>query len=1051
MKKTINTNLKTPERVKKMCSCLGIVFFLSLLTNCVFAQTVTGTVLDENEQPLIGATVVEVGDNSNGTITDVEGNFSIDVPSDAELRISFVGYQTSTFAVSSLDGNPLILTSSNSLDEVVVTALGITREKASLTYSVQEVGGSTLVQARENNLANAFSGKVSGLQVVRGSNGPASSSKLVLRGMSSLTNDNQPLIVVDGIPMDNFVGASNNDFWNASLDMGSGLGDLNPEDIESISVLKGGAAAALYGSRAGNGVILVTTKKGKTNQGLGITFSSTYGAQSLFMEPEYQTAFGRGSEGIYDPESNTTSSWGPTIEGQTVTSWDGSSEQYAVHDNLNNYLRAGKNWNNSLSFSQRVSDATSIYSSVSLLDDESMLPGADYSRLNVTSRGISNFGANKNWTTDLKIQYINSEANNRPINGHPTSVRNTAAAVYLMPRTVDITDFEPATNEEGNMYWYTTTNALNPYWGVRYNLNDDKRDRFMLSGNVSNQITDWLTAKITGGADLYTTNTEGKVYNGGPVNSGFNVGKNTFIEKNFTGMLTATKDNLLGEFGASFMLGGNLMHRKGDGLSASTSGLEVPNFFTIGNSVGNPSVGNWFNQQKINSAFGQVQLNYGQFFFVDLTGRNDWSSTLSEDNRSFFYPSVSTSFLFSDLMDRNGNLPNWLDMGKLRFSYAEVGNSLGPYELYNSYRIGQSPNGVTTASTNSVLFNSDIQNELIKTLEIGAEARFFDNRLGFDFTWYKSNAINQLINLPLNPLSGYSAFKANAGDIQNKGIELMLDAEIIRNDDFGWSTNVNLAQNENLIVDLTDDVNQITFLSLDNMAIVAAKGEEYGQIWGSKYARVEDQNSPYFGQKIVDADGLPLAAEGRHLLGDQNPDAIIGWTNTFNYKGLSLGVLLDSRLGGKMFSGTNHQLKSLGLLDETAVNNREDFVVEGVMIDDDGNFVENTTAVSPQLYWGTISGRSGNLGINEENVFDATTIRIRNLFLNYNVPGDLAEQLRMQNLKLGVSVNNLVMLDSHLNGIDPESVYATGTNAFGYEGLSAPTSRTVFFNISAGF
>ena len=1031
---------------------LSLLCMLLFSAICTFGQqTLTGSVTDENGDPLIGATVVEVGNTSNGAITDMNGNFTIAVDSEAEVQISYVGHETTVFSSASIGEEPLALPSSNTLDEVVVTALGITREKASLTYSVQEVGGSTLVQARENNLANAFSGKVSGLQVVRGSNGPASSSKLVLRGMSSLTNDNQPLIVVDGIPMDNFVGADNNDFWNASLDMGSGLGDLNPEDIESISVLKGGAAAALYGSRAGNGVILVTTKKGKATQGLGINFSSTYGAQSLFMEPEYQTSFGRGSQGIYDPESNTTSSWGPAIEGQSVTSWDGSSTAFVDNDNLDNYLRTGESWNNSLSFSQRLGESSSLYSSVSMLDDKSMLPGADYSRLNITTRGISSFGQDKSWTTDLKVQYINSEAQNRPINGHPSSVRNTAAAVFLMPRTVDIAEFKDATDEDGNMYWYTTTNALNPYWGVNYNLNNDKRDRFMLSGNVSNQITDWLTAKITGGADLYTTNTEGKVHNGGPVNATFSVGKNTFTEKNFSGMLTATQDNWIGNFGASMMLGGNLMHRKGDGVSASTSGLEVPNFFSIGNSVGTPNVNNWFNQQKINSLYGQVQLNYDQFFFVDVTGRNDWSSTLSEENRSFFYPSVSSSFLFSDLMQKNNSLPEWLDLGKIRFSYAEVGNSLGPYELYNSYWIGQNPLGITTAGTNNVLFNPDIQNELIKTIEVGAEGRFFENRLGVDFTWYKSNAINQLINLPLNPLSGYSAFKANAGDIQNKGIELMLDANIVRTENFNWSTNVNLAQNENLIVDLTDDVNQITFLSLDNMAVVAVKGEEYGQIWGSKYMRVEDEGSPFYGQKVLDADGLPLAAEGRHLLGDQNPDAVIGWTNTFNYKGFTLGALLDSRIGGNIFSGTNHQLKSLGLLNETAMNGREDFIVEGVVMDDNGNYTENTTPVSPQLYWQAISGRSGNLGINEENVYDATTIRIRNLYLNYNAPKSFAEKVKMQNLKLGVSVNNLVMLDSNLNGIDPESVYATGTNAFGYESLSSPTSTTVFFNIATGF
>lgn len=1019
-------------------------------------RTVTGTITDATDgMPLPGVSVVERG-TTNGTSTDFDGEFSIITGPNATLVFTMVGYLPQEFLVGeNSEINVSMGADVASLEEVVVTALGIRREKKSLGYALQEVGGESLVESRENNLSNALSGKVAGLQVVRGSNGPASSSKIVLRGNNSLTGDNQPLIVVDGIPMDNFTGAANNDFWNPSPDMGNGLGDLNPENIESMSVLKGASAAALYGSRAGNGVILITTKSGKAQEGLGITYSATLGIETIFTSPEMQDSFGQGSEGIYSPES--TLSWGPRIEGQRVENWNGEQVELAAYDNVDNFFKTGINTQHSLSFQQQL-NATSVYSSITYLDDDSKIPGSTLNRTNLLTRAISNFGPEEKWTTDFKVQYINSQARNRPFNGVNSS--NAFNTMYLLPRSLDVEDFSAATDEFGNHFWYIpASNALNPYWGSRFNTNEDSRDRFLLNGSLKYAFTDWLQAEVRGGSDQYTTNTESRVYSGSPLTptGRFSMGKNTFMENNFSALVTASKDDLFGNFGVAASVGGNLMHQKSSSLSGNAGELEVPNLFMLNNGIGNPTITEGSTERKINSVYGTFQLNYNGFWFVDVTGRNDWSSTLSEDNRSFFYPSVSSSLVFTDMIKQaNGNLPGWVTYGKIRGSYAEVGNDLRPYQLYNSYVIGNDPNGNTTAGRNTVLFNPDVKSELIKSWEAGFEARLFDNRIGLDFSWYQSNATRQLIDIPLNPLSGYNARKVNAGDIENRGIELMVNGRILDNPEgLNWDMNINYSRNENIVNELTDDVETYALGGFDNVSILAVAGQPYGEIWGTKYRRVEDESSQYFGELILDANGMPLATTERYRLGNQQPDALLGWTNTFRYKDLSFSFLIDARFGGEIFSGTNLAMQRAGTAAVTVLNGeREEFVVDGVVdVTPEGGtspvYQENTTLVTHQNYWN--ASASTNLGITEANIYDASNIRLRNVQLNYNLPSSWINGLALQRAQIGVSANNVWMIDSHMNGIDPESVYATGTNAVGFENAASPTSRSYFFNVSLSF
>lgn len=1018
------------------------------------AQTVSGTITDATDgTPLPGVNVLIKG-TKIGVSSDFDGKYSIDVKSNnVILEFSFLGFITQDVPLNGKSViNVNLVQSTVSLNEVVVTALGIKREKKSLGYAVQEVDGESLVQSRETNIANAISGKVSGVQVVRSSNGPASSSKIILRGNNSLTGDNQPLIVVDGVPMDNFTGAANNDYWNPSQDMGNGLGDLNPENIESMSVLKGASAAALYGSRAGNGVILITTKSGKAKKGLGITYSTTVGFESVGSTPEIQSLYGQGENGLYNEVSG--SSWGPKIEGQQVTNWNDQQVALQAYDNLDTYFKTGINQTHTVSFQQQVSDATSLFSSATYLNDASKIPGAKLERVNLLTRAVSKFGENKKWTTDVKVQYINSKADNRPLNG--SNISNGFATMYMLPRSVNVADFKSGSDEFGNMIWYVPSNSMNPYWGSKYNLSSDSRDRFLLNGNLKYEFTDWLRGEIKAGADLYTTSTESKLYAGSPLsNTGrFSLGKNIFSEKNYSALLIASQDNIFGKFGGSLTLGGNLMSQNASGLRSSSGELEVPNLFSLNNGKDKPTIEESFSERKMNSLYGSMQINYDGYLYLDFTGRNDWSSTLIKENRSFFYPSVSTSIVFTEMIKKQGgNLPEWLNFGKVRASYAAVGNDLDPYKLYNSYSIGKDPNGNTTASSGSVKFNSDVKSELIKSVEFGFDGRFFSNRLAMDFSWYKSNATNQLIELPLDPLSGYNSEIVNAGDIQNKGLELMLNGKILDNPEgLTWEMNLNYSKNENSIVKLTDEVSKYSLGGFDNVSVFATAGGGYGEVWGTKYQRVEDIANPNFGAIIVDGNGLPLATSEIFKLGNQQPDALIGYSNTFTYKNVSFSFLIDARLGGEIYSGTNRALQNSGNAAATVVNgSREDFIVDGVVSDGSGGYVANTVEVSPQIYWNTIALRSGNLGITEANMYDASNVRLRNISLNYALPTKWLKNTGIQNAKAGVSANNVWLMSSHLNGVDPESVYATATNAVGFENLSSPTSSTVFLNLSLSF
>ena len=1014
--------------------------------------TVKGTVKDHTGEPVIGAGVVVKGP-TRGTSTDIDGNYSISCARDAVLEFSFIGMETQNIPVAGNRTIDVVLQpDSEFLTESVVTALGITREKKTLGYAIQDVGGATLLDAHEANLANALTGKVAGVEIIRSSNGPGASSRIVLRGNNSLTSLNQPLIVVDGVPMDNFVGASNNDFWNPSADMGSGLQDINPEDVESMTVLKGASAAALYGSRAGNGVILITTKKGRQTPGLGITINGTVAFTSEFTRPAMQNKYGQGTLG----EFNNTSplSWGPEITGQTVTKWDDTSAPLQAFDNVKGFFGTGITDTENVTFSQQYGK-TGIYASYTRTNDQSMVPGATLNRNNMMLRGTSTFGKNDRWHFDAKIQYIRIQANNRPISGSNVNA-NYMLKMYTMPISVDIRDFKDAVDKNGEMFFFGPTDRMgsNPWWYAKYSTNQDVRNRFLMNASLGYDFTKWLSLELKAGTDMYFTETENKFYAGnkiaGSATGSYGMGESRFYENNFSFLLKAQQDNIFGDFGASATLGGNLMDRENRGLSSSQSPLLIPNLFDVNNGTNKPGVSESYSHRKMNSLYGSAQINYGGWIFLDATLRNDWTSTLAPQNRSYLYPSVSLAWVITDMIGKYSTLPGWLSFAKARVSYAEVGNDMGPYQLYNIYTMGTDNYGNPIVNSQGTLYDANVKNELIKSWEAGLDIRFFDSRVGLDISWYKTNATNQLINLPISAIA-YSSKKVNAGNIQNSGWEAVLNVEPIRTRDFLWRSTVNFSANKNKILELADGVEEYSLGGYDNLRIVAKVGGDYGDIYGTKYARVEDENSEHYGKLILNGDGLPTAASGSHYLGNQNPVAQLGWINSFTWKNLTASFQIDARLGGKMFSGTLGTMENAGTAAWT-VDGRDKMVVDGVQKDGD-NYVVNTKETTAEKYWQQISGRAGgNLGISEENLYDATNVRLRNVSIAYSLPKNLlAGQNLFQSVKVGFSCTNVLMLYSKMRGLDPESIFATSTNAIGFEYGAAPTSRAFVFNVSFGF
>jgi TonB-linked SusC/RagA family outer membrane protein len=1016
---------------------LKLTLFLLFVSVSAFAQQqVTGKVTSSADgSPIPGVSVLVKGSTA-GTTTDADGKFTVSAPAGAEtLVISFIGFATQEVSILNKSTIDVVLVEdATELSEVVVTALGIEREKKELGYSVQDVSGDRLTESRDVNVANALAGKVAGVQIKQNATGVGGSTRITIRGNNTIGGSNQPLIVVDGIPMSNFA-SSPDDYWgNSAIDKGSGLGDISPDAIASISVLKGPAAAALYGSRGAHGVILVTTKSGKSSKG-GLTVNSNFTFENPMMTPKFQNEYGQGLSGTFN--NNVVGSWGPRMDGSIKTQTLGELP-YSARDNdiYKDFLRTGTTWTNSVEFSKSYEDL-SFVAGVTRLDNEAVVPNSGLDRTSVHLR--ANAKITKWLSFDGKINYVNQNGTNRI--SLALDPNNIFMDNLYRPRSVAFSDYEPyrSTNwkrADGKPAAYVTDHNAAPdnvFWSAYRNGNSDSRDRYIGFAALDFTITEWLSLKLRSGIDNYSFLYDIKRATGNPYweqGGSYRVYNERFKETNSDFLLTAKKE--FSKFGVTATFGGNRMHME-TSLSNDFSGeLEIPDFYSI--SAGKQHEAAFSRSEKqINSLYAAVSISYAGQLFLDITGRNDWSSTLPKANNSYFYPSVGASWLFTEAF---GNLGP-VSFGKIRASWAQVGADTEPYQLKNYYNLNYNiRDQVMNVTRSDIKVNPNLVNETVQSVEAGLEV-LFGNRIGFDFTVYKTNTFDQLAKINLTPGGGYNKMFVNSGNIQNSGVEVALNTTPVKTGDLTWESSVNWSMNRNKVIDLPDE-NKRQYLSLGStpVQIIAEEGGAYGDILGDAYLR--DAN----GNKVIDANGLPVKAPEKKVLGNAMPKGLLGWSNTLGYKNISLGFLIDMSYGGEMYMGSINMGTANGTLAMTGEYRDGGLVVDGVT-QADGTI--NTKAITAEQYWSGISG------IHEAFIYDATNIRFRELTLSYSLPQSILSGGPFKTVKAGIVARNLFMIYSTTDGFDPEAGYSSASSALGMEYASMPTMRSIGFNVKLGF
>lgn len=1009
----------------------------------VMAQiNVSGTVSSQaDKQSIPGVTVSEKG-TLNGTQTDSHGRFTIKVNSPTSILVfSFVGMRSTEVALNNRTSISVELADEAvNIDEVVVTALGIRREKKALGYAVQDVKGEELTRSRDASIANALAGKLAGVQIKQNGTGVGGSTRIMIRGNNSISGNNQPLIVVDGIPIDNFA-SSPADYWgNSTIDKGSGLSDISPDDIESISVLKGGAAAALYGSRAGNGVLLITTKSGKSARGIGIAYSSNFSFERPMQTPKFQNEWGQGNNGAFD--ANVVGSWGPKMDGQSRTMALGNLP-YSARDNdlYKDFLRTGTSWTNSFEMSKSV-DGLTYRAGVTRLDNKAVVPNSGLDRTSVVLSGTARMASWLNF--ESKINYINQNTRNRIALARDPN--NIFMDNLYRPRSVAFSDYEPFRamdwkRPDGKPAAYVTDHNASPdnvFWMTQKNRNSDKRDRYLGMVAMNVNFTDWLTLKVRSGMDNYTFYYDMTRATGNPYwesEGSFTTYQEKFKEMNsdflFTGKKTWDKFGLVATFG------GNRMSRTSS-LDINRSGaLEIPDFYSI--SAGREHKAEYTASQKqINSLYGTVSLSYADAFYLDASLRGDWSSTLPKDKNSYSYPSVSGSWVFSETLKSGGAKLGPLSFGKLRASWAEVGNDTDPYMLKNYFTTDYNiKEGTMTVTRQNWRANPNLRNETIRSIEAGIELKAWNNRVGIDVSYYKKNAFNQILKIAIPPATGYQYDLINAGNIQNQGWELALNAIPVKSSAFEWSTLINASINRNKIISLSESTKKQILSDATGLPfqIVAEEGGSYGDIIGTAYER------DAAGNIVIGASGTPVQAAEMKNLGNTMPKGMVGWSNAINYKNFNLNFLIDFTYGAKVYMGSIQMGTGFGTLDMTAPYRDGGMIVPGVT----QNGAANATSITSEQYWKGING------INEAFVYDATNARFRELSLGYSLPKSILKNSRIQSVKASLVARNLFMIYSKTKGFDPEAGFSNANGVMGVEFNSMPTLRSIGFNVSVGF
>ncbi len=1103
------------------------------------AQTVNiaGTVTTAEDGTSLPGVAVVVKGTTVGTITDENGVYNLVVPADAEtLQFMFVGMKTQEVAISGQSTIDIVLERDVlGLDEVVITGFGTNRSKKALGYAVQDVSGEELEQAREQNIVNSLQGKLAGVQITGSSGNVSSSSRIVIRGMSTLGGNNQPLFVVDGVYIINSYSSlgpwSGTDYGNSAL-------DLNPSDIESVSVLKGANAAALYGSRAVNGVVLITTKSGKLKaggrKGLGITFETNWQWSNPLKLPKYQNKYGQGYGGEFAYEDGDwggiwdgiDESWGPELDyivqaedlqpggklewavnagypqtvGQVLTLPQFDSPYDAVSgvrtptpwishpDNVKNVFETGLTITNTLTL-QGADEKGDFRLSLGDQNVKGFIPNTDLRKTNVT------MAAGYNVTNRLRAYgsgtYISNRSDNIVSSGY-TSAGILQSLSQWFGRQVDTQVLkdrwqEPDPINPGRYFNWNHSYHDNPYWTLNKNTNSRKRNRLLGNINFKYDITDFLSVDLLGGIDTYSEE----------ILERRAMGSNDWPRGRFTSRLN-TRSQILGrgklnfnktfgDFDVVGVLGGEYTSNRYHSNNTYVSELIIPDLYAVSNAAVAATTGLSTSETELQSVFGTVNLGYRNYLFLDLTGRNDWSSTLPVDNNSYFYPSVSLGWVVTETFGFTNNVLSYL---KLRGSYAEVGGSAGPYALQGTFSASDPFNGQPRLTYTNTLPPQSLKPQRKKSIEAGLEMKFFNNRIRFDGTFYKENTTNQIINLDISRMSGFSRTTINAGNLENKGVEIILGATPVQTSNFSWDLTVNWSRNRNMVVELyTDPVTDEEMLDYYlyygswGSYVYARVGEPYGQLMGNSIVRenatihYKDADETvvdyveYTGRPVMQTNGRYIRTPQRTLLGNVMPDWFGGFSNSFSYKNFNFSFLIDFRKGGVQYSITDWFGNYAGVMEVTAETNANDMNVRdpvadggGVLVADgvygrlnsDGTVqfidasgtdvtspVTNTSYAEAQTFYET--DYWGKPGL---SVFDASFVKLREVVAGYTFRNITPW---LSNINISLVGRNLWLIHDNMPHVDPENGISAGNSSVGMNSTPIPTARTIGFNLKVAF
>lgn len=990
---------------------------------------IRGQVTDTKGETLPGVSIKLKG-TSGGTTTDINGNYSINVSDKSSVLVfTYIGFVTQEVSVNeNVIINVKLEAANTALNEVVVTALGIKRATKSLTYSAQVVGGANMDEAKETNVINSLQGKVAGVTISKSATGPGSSSRVILRGNRSITGGNEPLYVIDGVPMNSGKRAAGGGSFGGR-DGGGGISMINPDNIESMTILKGASAAALYGSAGQNGAIVITTKSGKSGN-ITVDYNGGLTVDKAMDLPELQFEYGQGDGGIYSPSSEH--SYGPKADGRMVTLWNGSSVPYVGQpDNLKNFFREAKTINNSISASGG-NEKMRTHFSYGNTTAEGILRNNDMTRHNVDVKLDNNISKKLSFST--KISYIYQEVNNMPATGE---AGYAVSSMYRAPTSIPLDEMKKfnyfdVNGVEWQSYWKPNSSILsNPYWDMERDLFFEKKDRVLGLFSAKYEFNDWLNLQVRGSIDKTLEKTDRKIYN--DTYTTYGIGS-TYVTEDFmrqstnVDALLSFKRNLNKSFDLTGNLGGSIQQGSATSASVDARGLSKQNYFFMVNAK-NPLALNGYSQSpQVQSLYGTGTLSYKDYLFLDVTARNDWSSALPKGNQSYFYPSVGVTGILTEML----SLPSWILYGKVRTSLAYSGSGGSAYRDRNYYSVA---NGgfIGTPSTRSL---PTYKPELTSAFEVGTEWRLFDGRLGFDFTYYTTDTKNQLITISTPAASLFSSQYINAGLINNNGIEATLNLTPVRSKSFTWDASFNFGKNNNKIIRLTNEVTRAVMSDDRQVLVDASVGGSYGDMYVIGWQR------DALGRPLVTSTGSPMLTGKTIYAGNFNPDYNLGFNNSLSFKNLSLGFLLDYRNGGTVIAGTQALLDADGHSKASLRGREGGIVLDAYTVDGQ----KNTKSITSQSYFGTIGER---YPAGEFYAYSGTNLRLREVVLGYNLTNLFNQKGFVRSMRVSLVGRNLLFLQKDAP-FDPELLLGTG-NVAGSEYNSLPSTRNIGLNLKFSF